>query len=202
MTIGRKKYKIDLVPPPLIIARYFAEDRAAIESLQTKQETAARELKEFIEEHIGEVGLLEDAANDAGNITKGSVMDRLNTIKEESESDDECDALTRCLELIEAESFAAKATKTAQVELDAKVLAKYSKLSETEIKTIAVEDKWFASIQAAINGEVQQMTQQLACRVKELKERYAQTMPMLEQEVNELSKKMKDHLKQIGLEWK
>ena len=42
LTIKRKKYKMDLIPPPLIVARYFVVERAAIETLQVKQETAAR----------------------------------------------------------------------------------------------------------------------------------------------------------------
>ena len=33
-------------------------------------------------------------------------------------------------------------------------------------KTLVVEDKWFASIHAAIDGEVQRLTQALAERVK------------------------------------
>ena len=28
LTIGRKKYKMDLIPPILIAARYFADDQA------------------------------------------------------------------------------------------------------------------------------------------------------------------------------
>ena len=46
-----------------------------------------------------------------------------------------------------------------------------------------VEDKWFASLRAAIDGEVQRLTQQLAGRVKELEERYARPLPALEREV-------------------
>ena len=34
-------------------------------------------------------------------------------------------------------------------------------LTEAESKTLAAEDKWFAIIRAAIEGEVQRLTQQL-----------------------------------------
>ena len=105
------------------------------------------------------------------------------------------------MELIEAESAAAKVVKNAQAELDEKVLAKYPKLTEVEIKTLAVDDKWFASIQAAAEGEVQRLTQQLDGRVKELEERYATTLPELEGEVKDLSVKVEVHLKQMGLDW-
>ncbi|MGB2986712.1 MAG: type I restriction endonuclease subunit M, partial [Phycisphaerae bacterium] len=166
-----------------------------------EKDTTSRELEEFVEEHSGEEGLLEDITNDKGKVTKGAVRDRLRALKDEPDSDEEREALTRCLELIEAESEASNAVKNAQAEFDAKVLAKYPALSDREIKTLAVEDKWFASIQAAIAGEVQRLTQQLAGRVKELEERYAQTLPEVEQELEELTTNVEDHLKQMGLGW-
>ena len=108
LTIKRKKYKMDLIPPALIVARWFAVEQAAIEKLQGAQETAARELEEFVEEHSssggGEDGLLADAANDRGRVTSAAVKQRLKTIRGEPENDEERAILTRCLALIEAES--------------------------------------------------------------------------------------------------
>ena len=178
-----------------------ADKQAAIDDLRAKQEVAAQELEEFVEEYSGEEGLLEDAKNDKGSVTKAGVRDRLKAIKGEPDSDDEHAALSRCLELMEAESEAGKAVKDAQAALDAKVLAKYPKLTEAEIKTLVVDDKWFASIQAAIEGEVQRLTQQLAGRVKELEERYAHPLPKLEHVVVELTTKVEHHLKEMGLVW-
>lgn len=205
LTIKRRKYKMDLVPPALIVARYFAKEQAAIEALHAKQETAARELDEFLEEHSGDEGLLVDAINDKGKVTKGGVKDRLKALASEPESPDdgdaEHDALTRCLELIEVESEAGKAVSEAQGALDEKVLARYAKLNEAEIKTLVVEDKWMASLRTAIDGEVQRLTQQLAGRVKQLEERYAQPLPALEGEVETSSIRVETHLKKMGLVW-
>ena len=201
LTIKRKKYKMDLVPPTLIVACYFATKRAAIEALQAKQETAARELEEFVDEHTGEEGLLEDATNDRGKITAGGVKDRLKAIQDELESDDERGALTDCLTLIEAEDEAGKAVKEAQTSLDQKVLDRYATLTEVQIKTLVVENKWFASIRIAIEAEVQRLTQQLAGRVKELEERYARPLPELERKVQAFSGKVEEHLKKMRLVW-
>ena len=55
LTIKRKKYKMDLIPPALIVACWFAAEQAAIERLQEDHETAARELEEFVEEHSSSV---------------------------------------------------------------------------------------------------------------------------------------------------
>jgi type I restriction enzyme M protein len=66
LVIGRQKYKMDLLPPELIVSRFFAEKQEVIDSLRMEQENAARELEEFIEEHTGEEGLLEGVVNDKG----------------------------------------------------------------------------------------------------------------------------------------
>src|SRR5690606_13509924 len=58
LTIGRgkkaKKYKLDLIPPVLVITRYFADRQARLEELRAEHDTATRELEEFIEEQDGE----------------------------------------------------------------------------------------------------------------------------------------------------
>ena len=201
LTIKRKKYKMDLIPPPLVVARYFAAEQAAIEVLQVNYETTVREREEFVEEHAGEDSLLEDAVNDDGKINKVGMKNRLKAISDDdgSESGEERKVLTRCLALIEAEAEAAKAAKEARAALDQQVLARYATLTKDEIKTLVVEDKWFASIRAEIEGEEQQLTQQLAGRVKELEDRYAKPLPMLEEEVAALSEKVDGHLKKMGL---
>ncbi|HOB06474.1 MAG TPA: type I restriction-modification system subunit M [Methanoculleus sp.] len=201
LTIGRRKYKMDLIPPDLIINRYFAAEQAVIDELAARQETATRDLEEFIEEHTGEEGLLEDAMNEKGNVTKSSVRARLEKIGRNPEFTEERDALTRVMALIEAESGAAKAVKEAQAALDERVLARYATLTEDEIKTLVVDDKWFASIRAAVEGEVQRLTQRLARRVKELDERYARPLPELEREVEAYRAKVEEHLRRMGLEW-
>jgi type I restriction enzyme M protein len=201
LTIGRKKYRMDLIPPALVVARCFADEQAAIDDLQAMQEAAACELEEFVEEHAGEGGVLEDDTNDRRKVTRGGVKERLKAIENEPENDEERDVLTRCLKLVEAESDAAKAVRDAKAELDAKVLAKYPKLTETEIKALTVNDNWLSSIHSAIEGEVRRLTQTLAGRVKELEERYAAPLPTLERDVDALSVKVADHLKQMGLQW-
>ena len=208
LVIKKNKYKMDLIPPALIVARYFADEQAAIEMLQTKLAAAESELAEFVEEHTGEDGLLADATNDSGNITANSVKARLKALTpdlithhETQDSDDEQDALEHCLSLLDAKSKADKAIKDAQIALDTQVLAHYTTLTEDEIKTLVVADKWFGSIQSAIDGEVQRLTQALTGRVQELEERYAQPLPDLEQEMETFRVKVEGHLKSMGADW-
>lgn len=201
LIVGRKKYKMHLVPPALIVARYFAEEQSAIDALQIEHDNAARELEEFVEENSGDEGLLVDAMNEKGKVTKAGVKERLREMKGEEDSEEECQALTCCLELIEAESEIGRAIRDAQAELDEKVLAKYAKLTEDAIKRLVIEDKWFGSITAALELEVQRLTKQLARRVTQLDERYACPLPVLQQEVATLGGKTDEHLRKMGLAW-
>lgn len=133
-----------------------------------------------------------------GNVTRKAVNDRLKEIGRAAEFAEEREALTRCLELIEAEARAGKAVKEARAALDERVLARYATLAVDEIRTLVVEDKWFASIRAAVEDEVERLTQRLAGRVKELDERYARPLPELEREVEAFGKKVEAHLKRMG----
>ena len=91
-----------------------------------------------------------------------------------------------------------KAVRDAQAALDQQVLSRYATLAEAEIKTLVVEDKWFASIWTAVEGEVQRLSQQLAGRVKQLDERYARPMPAIEREVEAFSERVAGHLRKMG----
>ena len=208
LVIKKRKYKMDLIPPALIVVRYFADAQAVIEMLAAKQATAASALEAYIEEHTGEDGLLADAVNDSGNITASSVKERLKALApdlmmhhEIQDNDDEHDALEHCLSLLDAKSKAEKAVKDAQLALDEQVLAHYAALTESEIKALVIEDKWFANIHAAIDGEVQRLTQALTTRVQELEERYAEPLPDLVNEVEDFSLKVDTHLLKMGVTW-
>ena len=207
LVIKKKKYKMDLIPPGLIVSRYFADQQDAIEMLETKQATAVSALEEYIEEHTGEGGLLADATNNKGSVTKSSVNERLKVVRydlmpprETQDNDEERDALEHCLSLLDAKSKGDKAVKDAQLALDTQVLTHYATLTEDKIKSLVVEDKWFASVQSALEREVQRVIQALTDRVKELEERYESPLLDLGQEVEAFSTKVEAHLRKMGVD--
>jgi type I restriction-modification system DNA methylase subunit len=79
-----------------------------------------------------------------------------------------------------------------------KAYAHYSRLSETEIKALVVDDKWLATLDAAIHGEMDRLSQQLTQRVKELAERYETPLPQMASRVAELEARVTHHLKRMG----
>ena len=202
LTVKRRRYKMDLIPPPLIVARWFADEQAELDVLRATHDAAARALDAFIVEHSSTGdgdGALAAAVNDKGKVTKAGVRERLHDVTDEPESHEELKALLRCLAQIEAETAAAGAVKAAQGALDAQVLARYDALTEAEIKTLVVDDKWFGSIRNAIDGDLQSIMRQLADRVKELDARYARPLPELDQQVEALSASVQGHLQRMGL---
>ena len=201
LIIDKSKYKADLIPPGLLVARYFAKEQQQIDQLQTDLDAISQELEALLEEHSGEEGALSEAQTEAGKVSKASVAARLKELKGDASAKEERSVLKQCLDLFDREAAAKKAVKEAQEALDRLVFAQYPKLTEDEIKTLVVDDKWQATLKAAIQAEIERVTQQLANRVKTLEERYAEPLPQLMQDVEALASKVDDHLKKMGLEW-
>lgn len=192
----------DLIPPQLIVSRYFAADKQQIEKLETERDAISSQMEEMEEENSGEEGLLEEAKTDKGKLTAKSVKDRLKVIKHDKDAADERNLLNDYLELLDAESVAAKKVKDAQKALDSKVAAKHGSLTEDEVKMLVVNDKWMAALDAAIHSEMDRISQSLTQRVKELAERYETPMPMMANRVSELEAKVYRHMERMGFSWK
>lgn len=197
LVIGKAKYKAELIPPALVVARFFSAEQAALDALQSECDTSTQTLEAYIEEHAIEDGLLADALTDSGKVTKASVAARLKLAQEK----DEIVALRHVKNLIETEADHKKAVKDAQEKQDALVFRQYPKLTVNDIKTLVVDDKWLATLQASIVAEIERITQQLANRVKTLEERYSSPLPTLVDEVAVLSRQVDEHLKKMGLVW-
>ena len=200
-TVGKQKFKADLIPAPLLIARYFAKEQASIESLEAKAAALAQQLEEMAEEHGGEEGLLAEAKNDKDKLTKASVTARLKEIKGDAEFADEQKVLKDYLAFLEKEAEANDRVKEAQKELEAKVATKYGKLTEDEIKTLVVDDKWLATLATAVQSELDRVSQALTGRVRQLAERYAAPLPQITTEVETLAARVDRHLKKMGAVW-
>ena len=191
-----KGWICDLIPKPLIVSRYFAAQQAAIREQEAALESIAAQMTEMEEEHGGEEGLFAEL----DKVNKANVTARLKEIKGDPEAKDEAAALNAWLKLCTQEANLKKALKEAEAELDALAYAQYPKLGEADIKTLVVEDKWLAAVDAEIHGEMDRISQSLTQRVKELAERYESPLPTLTGKVAELSAKVAAHLKKMGFQ--
>jgi type I restriction enzyme M protein len=129
-------------------------------------------------------------------VTAASVKARLKVATD----GDETAALKQVQNLFDTEAEAKKSLKERQEALDLTVFKHYAQLSEEEIKTLIVQDKWLTCLQANIQAEIERVTQQLANRVKELEERYAEPLPSIEASVETLSQRVYQHLAAMGLD--
>ena len=197
--VGKQKYAAELIPPSLLIARYFAAEQAAADALEAAEAGLAQQLDELAEEHGGEGGLLEDALNDKGKLTKASAAARLKDIRTDREAGEERQALAEYLALVEQEAAAGAKLKAAQEGLVTKVAAKYGTLGVAEIKALVVDDKWLGTLAGAVQGELDRVSQGLTGRVRELGERYASTLASVERDVKRLADKVSIHLNKMSV---
>jgi len=157
----------DLVPKRLVINHYFESDKQTIEELKAKLDTNSREIEEFIDENNGEEGYFAEFEK----INKVNVASRIKEIKNKPEDAEELKVMERYLALGEQESEAKKKIKETGKALEAKVIAKYKNMTESEIKVLVVDDKWMATLEKAVDSEMERISQRLTGRIKELAER-------------------------------
>src|SRR5439155_653780 len=167
-----KGWACDLVPKGLIVARYYANEQAAIDQLTADLESVAASITELEEEHSGEEGAFSDLDKN-----KASIAARLKEIKDGKETNGEAEVLKNWLKLSDQQADLKKRLKDAEVALDATAYAHYPKLTEAEVQTLVVDDKWLAALNAAIHGEMDRISEVLTQRVKELADRYETPMP-------------------------
>jgi type I restriction enzyme M protein len=200
-TLGKVKFKAELIPPALVIARYFAAEQGEIDKLEMEVAALTQDMEEMAEEHGGDEGLLAAAKTDKDKITKASVVARLKAIKNDPDAGDERKLLTEYLALAEKESQASEKLGQAQEALTKAVAAKYGKLSEDDIKTLVVEDKWLSTVAAVIQRELDRVSQTLTGRIQQLADRYVTPLPKLAADVDELSARVQGHLRRMGAVW-
>ncbi|MDW7732692.1 MAG: type I restriction-modification system subunit M [Methanolobus sp.] len=191
-----KGWTCDLIPKSLIVARYFSEEQAAIDKLTADLESVSASMKELEEEQGGEDG----AFSELDRVNKANVTARLKEIKDDKEAKEEAAVLNEWVRLNNRETKLKKDIKDAEAALDAKAYARYPKLTEDEIRTLVVDDKWLSRLESDIHGEMDRISQSLSQRVKELAERYETPLPQMTEHVAELEAKVNRHLERMGFE--
>ena len=196
--LNKKRYKADIIPPALIIRRYFTDQQRTIETLEAELEEVSQSMQELEEEHSGEDGPLAEAQSDAGNVTKTALKARLKEIKGSEDDTEELAVLEQYSALMDKDSDLKSAIKEAQEKLYTDVIQKYPALSEDDVKLLVVEDKWLTHIEADIHSELDRVSQRLTGRIKQLADRYATPLPRLEARAEEHRQRVSEHLKQMG----
>ena len=188
----------DLIPANLIVERYFKSEQEIIVQIESDKNSLITQKEELEEEHSGEEGVLDELRSDKGNITKGSLQKRIQEIKDDPDFSDELIILNTYLTLLEQESEFGKKIRQTQKDFDLRTIAKYSILTEIEVKRLVVDDKWSAVLRNEIEGEIRETVQNLTFRVNELAERYSVPLPKLKEKTETLESRVEKHLRIMG----
>jgi len=201
LTIGRgrkaTKYKMDLIPPDLIVAHYFADEQVQVDHLNAEAEAAARTVEEYVEEHSGYEAPLADVVDDKDKLTQKVAKA---TLKEAEAAKDEegTECLRIAMDLLNVEAAVKKAAKEAQASLDKDTLNKYGDLAEGDIKSLVLDGKWAVTIRDRIADEADSLTLTLVARIQQLGERYAETVSDLDDELKRVGVAVEQHLLEMG----
>lgn len=209
-------YYCELVPQEYVANRYFKDEVKYISQTEDKLNEIQAKKDEFIEEYCSENGALygldvtysksvkkekievTEELYDGSTMSKGRVEQYIKANKGNPDLSSEIALLNKYLVLFDEESALNSELKTKTQELYEKVLKKYRELSEDEVKTLVVEDKWLATLSNRIEQVLTDLTQKLSQRVKEIALRYENTLPTLEEKQEELKNKVKQHLAAMG----
>ena len=185
----------DLLSVPIVIDEYFPVKRSLIvaaEELLTQNEA---QLAELIEQHAEDY-LDEDNFPD-GKMNDANVKKRIKALDKTVHAE-EIAVLQQYLSYKENISLNKKVIKDRKYDLLTAIMVKYADLSSEDIRCLVIEKKWFASLSARLDGEMQHISQQLTSKVSALAERYVHTLYDIDAEISDLEKKVVGHLRKMG----
>ena len=196
-----KGWTCDLIPKELVINRFLASEYQELVSIETELESVQAEIVSFEEEHAGDEGVLSDATNDKGSITKTTLTAFIKDNKSNPAEKESISLANEMLKLFNREAELKKDQKEKTIALDNLTLKTFKELTEDDVRTLVVDDKWLNSIKASIQTEIDAISQRLTGRVKQLSERYENTLIELDKETKTLEDKVSAHLEKMGLVW-
>lgn len=192
-----KGWICNLVPKSLVIGRFFAKEQTILDTLSAEMEQVSSAIELLEEEHGGDDG----AFADLEKINKSAVTARIKELRGDKSAAEDVAVLNQWVRLETQLVDLRKRIKDVDSDLDAKAYVQYPKLKEDDIKTHVVDDKWMITLQTAIHGELDRVSQRLTLRCKELAERYQTPLPQMTRELAELETKVDGHLKKMGYAW-
>lgn len=195
---SKRKYKMDLLPPEVVIGHYLPDEKAELERLRLEADAATQELDEYVAAHGFEGGLLEDVVDEKGKVTKRALNDQIDARRGEPELADELEAAETCLRLFDRQGKVKQRLAAAEREIGAKALAIYPQLTDAETLALVVDEKWLVAIRSYVDAVVADSTRRLIARITQLEDRYASTVASLEERRARLADEVAGHLAAMG----
>ena len=201
--VGKRRFESNLLPSTILVDHFFNKEKVYLFELDSRIAALEQKLEESVEEQGGEDGLLAEVVDrDKQKILKKAVNARLKEIGDQPHFEEELEALQNFLVLMKELTSVKSHRKVAQVELDNNIDAKYSTLTELEIKSLVLDRKWMVHLADCLQSEVDGIAQSLTTRIGQLAERYETPLPILATEVDTIASRIEQHLSDMGVSWK
>ena len=139
--------------------------------------------------------------NDKDKVDAKAVAAKIKELKKAKDIGEEFAILSEYMELSDTVSKQNKIVKELNAELEMKVKAQYSELTDGEILELLVNRKWYYTVFDGIKNLYVTASHNMANRILELAERYKDTLPFLNAEADELEKRVTAHLERMGFVW-
>ena len=185
----------DLLPVSIVIDEYFGDMKILIQTAEEKLAENESLLSGLLEEQAD--NYLDTSNFHDEKLNDGNVKKRLHALDKKADNE-EIAVLKKYLSLKEEISITKQVLRTLKYELLLKLEEKYKQLTTEEIKHLVIEKKWFATLSARLDNEMQRISQNLTAGITALSERYENTLPALNDEVVRLEAKVQQHLVTMG----
>lgn len=188
----------DLLPINIVIDKYFDKEKSKINELTAERESLEADYATFLEEHEEEFSELDKAT--IANVKKVLKSDEAETDKSKKLDAETKKIFEQCVKLDEQLSKVKSDLKNAVAELTKLVVEKYKQLTEEEVKSLVVDQKWMQTITSRLQNEMTSVVQSITDSVSTLSQRYAFTLADANAQVNDLESQVMASLAQMGFE--
>ena len=186
-----------LVPKSLVIEMFFSGEEKAIEDLEVVITAAQIEVEELIES-ADEGSVINDVQKENGSVDKQSLKKLL---KSKDIDPEDKEILIVMQGLVTKVDEGSKTQKGLLDALDAKVRAQYPKLSEEQCLELLLERKWYRLLLQKVYSLYHTVCQTITDYNSNLTERYEVALPVMESELSNHSKLVKELLLTMGFVW-
>jgi len=189
----------DLLPVSVVIDEFFIELKTLIQAAEERIAENETQLNELLEEEAE--NYLDADTFENKTLSDSTIKKKLKDLNGKANTKEEIKVLERYLNLKEEIADAKRVQKVLKYDLLTKLVDKYKQLTEAKIKELVIEKKWFATLAARLDSEMQRVSQTLTTSISDLAERYGQTLPEIDKDISGLEAKVKKHLAVMGFNW-
>lgn len=190
----------DLLPVDVLINAEFHTEKEVIDHQREQISAYDVAMNEMIEEFGS---LFEQAADDKGKVDNKLIRKLLAQAKrgKYDYSDDEIATWKYYVGLLDKQDTVKKEMKVAIADLTDKVEKRYGTLDEDEVRSLVFNSKWMSQLAQFFDGLMQTAMQDIMNALKDLIDRYADPLPVLENDVEAYRKAVADDLHSMGLSY-